>query len=172
MVDRLPNLFVDKKSNKVIGGRFMKKILITGGAGFIGVHLAQRFATLGYQTTLVDNLRRGVLDSELDSLLQRPEIEFAQINLLEPEALSQLPDDYTHIVHLAAIIGVKHVMQSLFETLADNISMVRNIVAFSHRQTRWRDLPSRQQVKSTLVDLSILICRCQREKTSPLACLI
>ena len=134
MVDRQPNLFVDKKSNKVIGGRFMKKILITGGAGFIGVHLAQRFATLGYHTTLVDNLRRGVLDSELESLLQRPEIEFAQINLLEPEALSQLPDDYTHIVHLAAIIGVKHVMQSPFETLADNISMVRNIVAFSHRQ--------------------------------------
>ena len=91
MVDRSPNLFVDKKSNKVIGGRVMKKILITGGAGFIGVHLAQRFATLGYHTTLVDNLRRGVLDSELESLLQRPEIEFAQINLLEPEALSQLP---------------------------------------------------------------------------------
>ena len=112
----------------------MKKILITGGAGFIGVHLAQRFAALGYHTTLLDNLRRGVLDSELESLLQRPEIEFAQINLLEPEALSQLSDDYTHIVHLAAIIGVKHVIKSPFETLADNISMVRNIVAFSHRQ--------------------------------------
>ena len=131
MVDRLPNLFVDKKSNKVIGGRVLKKILITGGAGIIGVHLAQRFATLGYQT-LADT-RRGVLDSEFAPFCSGQRLS-SQINLLELEAVSQLPDDYTHIVHLAAIIGVKHVMQSPFETLADNISMVRNIVAFSHRQ--------------------------------------
>ena len=43
----------------------MKKILITGGAGFIGFHLCKKFIDKGYKVDLVDNFKRGIIDFDL-----------------------------------------------------------------------------------------------------------
>jgi UDP-glucose 4-epimerase len=110
------------------------KILITGGAGFIGYHLGKRLLDEGYQVDLMDNLVRGVLDQELEALIQHPRAKFIQADLREPEVLQNLGSDYHYIYHLAAIIGVAHVLRRPFQVLSDNASMMFNLLALARDQ--------------------------------------
>ncbi|MBT7879900.1 MAG: NAD-dependent epimerase/dehydratase family protein, partial [Gammaproteobacteria bacterium] len=52
------------------------RILITGGAGFIGFHLAKQLASAGYDICLVDNLARGIQDADLAELLSDSQASF------------------------------------------------------------------------------------------------
>ena len=58
-----------------------KKILITGGAGFIGLHLAKRLLDKGYQVDLLDNFSRAVDDKDLKDTLLHDKVNFYNINL-------------------------------------------------------------------------------------------
>ncbi len=58
-----------------------KKVLITGGAGFIGLHLANRLLDEGCHVHLVDNFSRAVNDTELRETLARKQSDFSNINL-------------------------------------------------------------------------------------------
>ncbi len=55
----------------------MKKILITGGAGFIGFHLCKKFINKGYKVDLVDNFKRGIIDFDLKKLLINKNVNFS-----------------------------------------------------------------------------------------------
>lgn len=112
-----------------------KKVLITGGAGFIGFHLARALAAQGWQIDLADNLGRGIRDAELESLLSQPNVRLLPLDLCDPAALAALGTDYHHIYHLAAIIGVVHVLNRPYEVLRDNTLMLANIIDLAHRQT-------------------------------------
>jgi nucleoside-diphosphate-sugar epimerase len=116
------------------------KALITGGVGFIGYHLGKKLLDYGCQVDLVDNLARGVLDRDLDKLLHHPGVRFMQADLREPEALQGLGQDYHYIYHLAAIIGVAHVLQRPFQVLADNATMLLNILALAREQAELKRL--------------------------------
>ena len=111
-----------------------KKVLITGGAGFIGLHLANKLLDEGYQVQLLDNFSRGVKDSDLKKTLARDKINFTNINLLDKNSIETLDKDFGIIFHLAAIIGVVHVLQSPFNVLYDNIRMLVNMINFSQKQ--------------------------------------
>ena len=113
-----------------------EKILITGGAGFIGLHLAKRLLDEGYQVDLLDNFSRAVDDKELKDTLAQDNINFYSINLLDSTQLNRLGTDYDIIFHLAAIIGVAHVMEYPYEVLYNNISMLGNVIDFARRQDK------------------------------------
>jgi nucleoside-diphosphate-sugar epimerase len=115
----------------------MKKVLITGGAGFIGYHLAKKLCKDGYFITILDNNSRGVMDRELKNLTQLSNVEFVEIDLLQELGLNKLKKDYDYIFHLAAIIGVVHVLNRPYDVLTKNIAMLENVVKFSKEQ---RDL--------------------------------
>jgi UDP-glucose 4-epimerase len=116
------------------------KVLITGGAGFIGYHLGKRLLDFGYQVDLVDNLARGVLDRELEKLLLHPGVRFIPADLREPDSLQDLGQDYHYIYHLAAIIGVTHVLKGPFQVLADNFTMLLNLIALAREQAELKRL--------------------------------
>lgn len=118
----------------------MIKVLITGGAGFIGYHLGKRLLNADCQLDLMDNLGRGVLDDELKNLLQNPHARFIQGNILNPEFLQSIDRDYDYIYHLAAIIGVGHVLKHPFRVLADNTTMLLNMLALAREQTALKRL--------------------------------
>lgn len=83
-----------------------QKILITGGAGFIGYHLARHL--LGTSTAkiiLVDNLFRGRMDTALKELLKNPRVTFLNLDLTDPRAYLRLGLGYDHVYHLAAVNG-------------------------------------------------------------------
>lgn len=78
-----------------------------GGAGFVGYHLAERLSREWHALTLVDDLSRGRMDTELESLLARPGVRFVKADLTDPAALAALPRAWDHVYVLAAVVGVR-----------------------------------------------------------------
>lgn len=85
----------------------LSKVLVTGGAGFIGFNLAKKLAG-DNEVTIWDNLSRGKMDDELKALTEQPNIDFVQIDLTKPEEYTKNNDDFDHVYHLAAINGTKY----------------------------------------------------------------
>jgi UDP-glucose 4-epimerase len=113
-----------------------KKVLITGGAGFIGLHLANRLLDEGCQVHLVDNFSRGVNDIELTETLKRKQTTFENLNINNINDVERLDTNYDVIFHLAAIIGVAHVLERPYDVLSDNILMLVNMIDFARRQKK------------------------------------
>jgi nucleoside-diphosphate-sugar epimerase len=114
----------------------MSTVLITGGAGFIGAALGAAFAARGDRVRLVDNLARGKRDSQLDELVKKSNVTFHQRDLLRGDALDDLGDDHTHVIHLAALLGVQYVLDRPAETLASNVRLLETAIRFASRQMR------------------------------------
>lgn len=112
----------------------MGRFLITGGAGFIGGWLGRHLSRAGHVVHLVDNLARGRHDAFLRELLAGQGTELLQLDLLQPSAAAGIADDYTHIVHLAAILGVRNVSEHPYETLRDNYLLLDAALSVARRQ--------------------------------------
>lgn len=110
------------------------KALITGGAGFVGLHLARHLLDRGYEVVLADNFARGVRDHELETFSSKPGVTLVEADLLDAECVAELPDDCDQIYHLAAIIGVQHVLARPFEVLADNTRLLLNAIELGRKQ--------------------------------------
>jgi UDP-glucose 4-epimerase/UDP-glucuronate decarboxylase len=95
-------------------------VLITGGAGFLGLHLARRLAAEGCRITLVDNFVRGRRDRDLEALAAQPGVRLLPGDLTRPETLAALGDGYDEVYHLAAIIGVQNVLERPAEVVRVN----------------------------------------------------
>lgn len=105
-----------------------KKVLITGGAGFIGLNLANKLAGLNYKVIIADNFERAVQDKLLEDSLSKNNISLLNINLLDQKEVMSLDKDFYAIFHLAAIIGVRHVLSRPYSVLYDNIQLLANII--------------------------------------------
>lgn len=86
----------------------MARVLLLGGAGFVGYHLAERLGREAHAVTIVDDLSRGRMDAELESLLARPTIRFVRADLTVPGALAELPSTWDQVYVLAAVVGVRN----------------------------------------------------------------
>tara|TARA_X000000950_G_scaffold277437_1_gene366852 strand:- start:13332 stop:14312 length:981 start_codon:yes stop_codon:yes gene_type:complete len=109
----------------------MKKILITGGAGFIGYHLANRLSEDGYKVTILDDFSRAVKDSDLNKLSKS--VSFIDEDLLLCKN-KNIEADYFIIYHLAAVVGVSHVLESPFDVLNKNILLLQKIIEIAKQQ--------------------------------------
>ena len=112
----------------------MSRVLITGGAGFIGAHLARRLVDDGARVDLVDDFSRAVHDADLAALAASPSVRILQRDLRAGGALDDLGDDYRHVLHLAAIVGVGRVVRQPLAVLADSVAMLQNVIAAARRQ--------------------------------------
>jgi UDP-glucose 4-epimerase len=95
-----------------------KRIVITGGAGFIGTTLARRLVDEN-EVIAVDNLHRDALSGT--ELAGHPNFHFAQGDVLDPERLTELFAGCTHVVHAAGIAGVDTVLSSPVRTMRVNV---------------------------------------------------
>lgn len=112
----------------------MRRVLITGGAGFIGFHLAKKLLGQDFAVDLLDNFSRGVLDPDLEQLVVDPNVSLINCDLMQGASLSGLRDDYHHIYHLAAIIGVANVLERPYAVLHDNVVLLEKVIEFSRHQ--------------------------------------
>lgn len=101
----------------------MKKILVIGGAGYIGSHVARAFLDRGYDVTVFDNLQTGVRENLFD------EAKFIHGDIMRPEALrSAMAPGFDGCVHLAALKAAGQSMLKPGEYAESNISGTVNIL--------------------------------------------
>jgi UDP-glucose 4-epimerase len=112
----------------------MNKVLITGGAGFIGYHLANKLIENSYKIDLLDNFSRGVNDSQITALAKNERVNLINADLLLPNIQNKLKKDYSYIYHFAAVIGVQHVLKSPYDVLDKNIRLLQNTLEIANHQ--------------------------------------
>ena len=112
----------------------MRKVLITGGAGFIGLHLATRLLKDGFEVTLADNFCRAIEDVDLVAVANKPGLTLVTVDLMNKAEVESLGNDFSAIFHLAAIVGVAHVLERPYQVLIDNVVMLSNIIELARHQ--------------------------------------
>ena len=103
----------------------MKKVLITGGAGFIGLHLAKKLLKKrNFKIDILDNFQRGKFDDDLKTISKNNKIKIIKSDLNK----KFFSTDYDYIFHLSAILGVENVIKNPYLTLKQNISLTHKIL--------------------------------------------
>ncbi len=97
-----------------------KRVLITGGAGFIGSHLAERLLDSGLEVAVLDDLSTGRFEN-IAHLVGHPGFSFAIDSITNAMVLDRLASESDAIVHLAAAVGVKLVVEQPVHTIETNI---------------------------------------------------
>ncbi|MCS6808657.1 MAG: NAD-dependent epimerase/dehydratase family protein [Bacteroidota bacterium] len=112
----------------------MLRILVTGGAGFIGQALARRLSDdPQYHIVVADNLVRGRLDADMQELIRRPNVEFVEGNVASVEFFDTLPTNFDYIYHLAAVIGVRNVIENPDKVLSVNALSTLHVCEYAKR---------------------------------------
>lgn len=106
----------------------MKKILITGGAGFVGYHLAKRLAGAGNEVTIADNFFRGKRDADLEALLASPNVHLIEGDLSQPEAWKAIGKGYEQVHHLVGINGTKLFYEIPHEVLRIGVASTMHVL--------------------------------------------
>lgn len=104
----------------------MSRVLVTGGAGFIGVHLARALAAGGDEVTLADDLSRGRDDSELQSLAEG--VALVALDVTDRQSFDDLHGPFDEIFHLAAVLGVRRVLEQPLRVLDVNLGGTLNLL--------------------------------------------
>jgi len=94
------------------------KYLITGGAGFIGSHLAEKLVERGDQVVVIDNLSTG---NTLNLTNVMPKIDFRKGNILDKSLIDRLISESDYVVHFAAALGVFNIINKPLESLITNL---------------------------------------------------
>lgn len=123
------------------------KILVTGGAGFIGRHTVRRLAARGYAVRVLDSMIPEVHEDSADRVFLPQGVEFERGDVRDPDALARALDGVSGVLHLAALTGVGQSMcqwdryvdvnvrgtASLLQTILDRKAKVQRIVLASSR---------------------------------------
>jgi UDP-glucose 4-epimerase len=103
------------------------KVLVTGGAGFIGSHLVERLIEKGHEVTCLDDLSTGK-ESFLNHVMNHPKLKFVNGSGLDRNLLNELMNNCETVFHLAAVLGVKNTVENPLKVIEGNIDVTRNIL--------------------------------------------
>ena len=108
------------------------RALITGGAGFIGSHLADRLLERGDQVVLLDDLSTGRL-ANIEHLNGRADAEFVLGSILNADLVDHVVSRVDTVFHLAAAVGVNLIVEKPLESLMTNIRGTETVVEKAHK---------------------------------------
>ena len=106
------------------------KILITGTAGFIGSHLADRLLECGHDVVGLDNFSTGSA-TNVQHLMSNQRFQPVTGSVLDESTLGPLIKEADLVYHLAAAVGVKFVLEHLVETIQTNARGTENVIQFA-----------------------------------------
>jgi UDP-glucose 4-epimerase len=122
-----------------------ERVLITGGSGFIGSHLAEALLARGDRVVVLDNLSSGCL-TNVESLRWNPSFTFVQGSVLDELMVDELVHESEVIVHLAAAVGVKMIIEQPLRSFTTNIRGSQIVIEAAHRYQRKLVIASTSEV--------------------------
>lgn len=131
------------------------RVLITGGAGFVGSHLSEALLERGDEVFVLDNLSTGSIDN-ITHLKSHPRFHYT-IDAVENEPLlAELIDRCDVVVHLAAAVGVKLIVEQPVHTIETNVHGTEVVLKHSNKKKKLVLIASTSEVygKSTTVPFS------------------
>lgn len=111
------------------------KVLVTGGAGFIGSHLSAELLNRGHEVFIVDNMSTGRADN-LAHIKDHPQLHTVEGNVQSVDCLEPLIQKCEGIFHLAAAVGVRLVLRKMVETIMTNVKGTEVILGLSQKYNR------------------------------------
>jgi UDP-glucose 4-epimerase len=103
------------------------RILVTGGAGFIGSHLCEHLIDNGHTVTAIDNLSTGRV-ANLANLVSSNKFNLIEGSILDTKVLNSPVKEVDYIFHLAAAVGVFNIVKNPLESLLTNIRGTENVL--------------------------------------------
>ena len=111
------------------------RYLITGGAGFIGSHLAESLLERGDSVTVLDDLSTGSMRN-IEHLKSHPEFDYVIDSAMNTSVLAELVDAADQIFHLAAAVGVRLVVESPVRTIETNVGCTASVMAAAGKKRK------------------------------------
>jgi UDP-glucose 4-epimerase len=127
------------------------KILITGGAGFIGSHLADRLLEMGEEVFVVDDLSTGSLKN-VEQHQDKERFHLVVDTILNEAVMNELVFKCDQIYHMAAAVGVKLIMNRPVETLETNVKGTEMILMLANRYKKKLFIASSSEVYGKVMD--------------------
>ena len=107
------------------------RILVTGGAGFLGSHLCDRLVAEGHVVTAIDNFSTG-RKANLEELSDSPAFTLVEGSILDSNRLTPLINDAEYVFHFAAAVGVFNIVNNPLASLLTNIRGTENVLEAAH----------------------------------------
>lgn len=125
-------------------------VLITGGAGFIGSHLAERCLAEGWQVAVLDDLSTGAF-SNIAHLKAKPSFSYAIDSVFNEPMVAEMVDSADVVFHMAAAVGVKLIVDSPVRTIETNVHGTEVVLRCAAKKSKPVVLASTSEVygKST-----------------------
>lgn len=129
-----------------------RAVLITGGAGFIGSHLAEALLARGDRVSVIDDLSTGSI-ANIRHLKANPRFSYTLETIAKEPVVGELIDECDVVVHLAAAVGVQLIVQSPVRTIETNVSGTEVVLKWAAKKGKKVLLASTSEVYGKSTDL-------------------
>ena len=129
-----------------------QSVLITGGAGFIGSHLAEALLAADYNVSVIDDLTTGAV-ANISHLRHNPRFKLSIGSVTNETMLAQLVDECDVVIHLAAAVGVELIVRSPVRTIETNVGGTEIVLKWAAKKGKRVMIASTSEVygKSTQI---------------------
>ena len=128
------------------------RVLITGGAGFIGSHLADAYLQRGDEVSVIDDLSTGTIDN-IQHLKSNPNFHYTIDSVHNQPVTAELVDQSDIVVHLAAAVGVKLIVESPVRTIETNVRGTEVVLALANKKQKRVLIASTSEVYGLSTDV-------------------
>jgi UDP-glucose 4-epimerase len=128
------------------------RALLTGGAGFVGSHLAERLLQLGYEVLVIDDLSTGSIEN-ISHLKSTPGFSYNIDSINNESLLAELIDRSDLVFHLAAAVGVKLIVEQPVRTIETNVHGTEVVLKHASKKRKLVVLASTSEVYGKSTDI-------------------
>ena len=128
------------------------RVLITGGAGFVGSHLADGLLARGDEVAVLDNLSTGSI-ANIAHLKSHPRFRYTIDSVTNEPLLAELIDGCDVVVHLAAAVGVKLIVEAPVHTIETNVHGTEVVLKHANKKKKLVMIASTSEVYGKSVDV-------------------
>src|SRR3712207_7284075 len=128
------------------------RVLITGGAGFIGSHLSDELLARGHSVHVLDDLSTGSIDN-IRHLKERPDFDYTIESAANVPVVAELVDGADAVYHLAAAVGVELIVESPVRTIETNVHCTEVVLGQASKKKRPVFIASTSEVYGKSTDV-------------------